>query len=104
MGKSVIDEIVLKDGRTLNGVVDYVTKKYIYFFDFTTEKVIDYYTLAVIARGNSNLRFSVYCSIAFPTIELPRAIVFNRKDITDTSHSLEVLKPNKVSRRTHVIT
>ena len=70
----LLNTIELKDGRILTGIIDYSTKKQLYFFDFTNEENMDYILLSMLWKGNKpELRFSVFCVIHYPAIELPKA-------------------------------
>lgn len=96
MQHAVFDTVTLKDGRKFYGIVDYVSTKQIYFFDFTTEVDIDYIILAILWRGNTEtLRFSVFSAIEYPTVRLPRAILIPISGIEECSVCLKKTKPQK---------
>lgn len=85
----LLTTIQLKDGRTLTGIVDFIIGKQLYFFDFSHEYNIDYLMLTLLWRGNHpHLRFSVYCTIHFPELILPRAILIPLSNIEQTNHHL----------------
>lgn len=70
----LLNIVELKDGRSLIGIIDYDTKKQLYFFDFTNEENLDYLLLSMLWKGNKpNMRFSVYCVVYFPNLILPKA-------------------------------
>ena len=99
---TIMDEIVLNDNRTLTGIIDFVSNKQIYFFDFTQETHIDYLLLAILWKGyKPELRFSVFCSIHYPEMNLPRAILLPTVNIKTTSK--EVITTRRPKQRKKVI-
>lgn len=100
---SLLDKISLKDGREFIGIVDFVNNKQIYMFDFTNEINTDYILLAILWKGyNPNLRFSVYCSINYPDVKLPRAILIPKNHINTTDKEIKITKSSKVRKKTIV--
>ena len=98
---TVLDIIKLKNDKNLSGIIDYVSSKQIYFFDFTQETNIDFLLLAILWKGNNpNIRFSVYCTINYPEIELPRAILLPLINIESSSKNLELTKKPKQRKKT----
>lgn len=78
----LLNQVTLKDGRKYVGIVDYVTTKQIYFFDFTGEASLDYTLLSIMWKGNhADMRFSVYCAIEHPNIQLPNVILIPQNNI-----------------------
>ena len=73
----LLNKIVLKTGEEFIGIIDYISSKQIYFFDFTSNYYVteDIIILAMMWRGNAldSTRFSVYCASALPGIQLPQA-------------------------------
>ena len=96
----LLNKIELKNGKSFIGIVDYITTKQLYFFDFTNEKYIDYILLAILWKGNyDNMRFSVFCAINFPNIDLPRVILLPQSNIEDIDGMLpEFDKPKQKKR------
>jgi len=93
---TVLDIIKLKNNKTLIGIIDYISTKQIYFFDFSQELDKDFLLLAILWKGNNpNIRFSVYCIIEFPEIKLPRAILIPLSNIEDSSKNVEITKKPK---------
>lgn len=96
----LLDIIKLKNGKTLCGIIDYVTTKQLFFLDFTTESEIDYLLLAIMWKGsNNNMRFSVYVTIHYPTVKLPQAKLIPINNITSTNRPLVKIKSPKQRRK-----
>ena len=96
----LLDVIELKDGRTLRGIVDYSSTKQLYFFDFTQELDIDFILLAILWKGNSNgMRFSVYSTINYPTLKLPRAILIPVSNIVSSNQEYNQFDKPKQRKR-----
>lgn len=98
----LLDCLVLNDGTELHGIVDYITTKHAYFFDFTHAENKNYILLAAIWRGTTNageVRFSVYSTIEFPTIPLPRAVLIPKSNIQSASCDLS---PTKKAKQTKI--
>lgn len=97
----LLDKITLKDGRTLTGIMDFVSTKQIYILDFTNNEEVDYLLLAMLWKGNKpEMRFSVYCSIYYPSLKLPKAILIPKNNISETSRQIDTTKISKVKKRT----
>src|SRR4030065_1216963 len=94
---TMLDTIKLKDGRTLIGIVDFISNKQIYFFDFSKEISVDFILLAILWKGNSpDLRFSVYTTINYQNLNLPRAILIPTNHIkTSTKQFVPTKKPKQ---------
>lgn len=99
--QNLLNTIHLKTGETLIGIVDYITTKQIYFFDFTKQAEFspDILFLAMMWRGNSlsNTRFSVYCAINYPGLELPEAKLIPVSNIEDCD--FEITQSPKAKQR-----
>lgn len=96
----LFNTIKLKDGRNLLGIVDFVTTKQLYFFDFTNEYMIDYVTLCILWKGNcDNMRFSVYCTIEYPTIKLPKVVLIPISSIDNINGNIPTYKKPKQKKR-----
>lgn len=96
----LLNTIELKDGRKLLGIVDFVTTKQLYFFDFTNEHTIDYVTLSIIWKGNNaEMRFSVFCTIEYPELRLPKVILIPRTNVVDIKGKMPDYKKPKQKKR-----
>ena len=85
----LLNRITLKDGTQLRGIIDYVTDKYIYFFD-TEETTIDFLMLTILWIGNADhLRFSVYVTQYYPGIILPTAKLIPISNIASSNKPIE---------------
>lgn len=93
----LLSKIELHDGRELIGVIDFVTKKQIYFFDFTFEESIDYILLTMLWKGNNNkMRFSVFCAVEYPDVRLPQAKLIPVSNIKNINTKIpEYIKPHQ---------
>ena len=90
----LLDRIQLDDGRNFIGVVDFINQKHVYFFDFTNNNNIDYVTLVILWKGyNPNMRFSVWCSMYYPMVQLPKVLLLPQKNIIG-----QEFKPTIVNR------
>lgn len=94
---SLLDTIALDDGTILHGVVDYVTSKHVYFFDFTKGINPDYIILTILWKGSEyhNKRFSVYCLLVHPRVILPRVILIPTAHIVNSNRMIYPRKKNK---------
>jgi len=80
----ILNKITTKTDKTYIGIIDYTTKKHLYFFDFTNEPNVDYTLLTIMWKGNSaGMRFSVFCAIHYPTIELPNVVIVPYNNIKE---------------------
>lgn len=99
--QDVLDRVTLKNGLTLVGIVDYVNKKHIHFFDFTNTDNPNLVLIAMVWRtSKSNLRFSVYSTINHPNIKIPNIKLIHRKDIKDSNIQIFTTPPEKKDRKT----
>lgn len=97
---SLLDTLILKDGSKLHGIVDYVTTKHVYFFDFTIESHPDYIFMALLWKLDfSHQRFSVF-SIRFPQRALPQVRLISKNDIIFTNKDLSPTKKPKQRKST----
>jgi hypothetical protein len=96
----LFNKITLKDGRVVKGIIDYITTKQIYFFDYTNNKNVDYVLLSILWKGNhDNMRFSVFCAIEFPELELPNVILIPQSNISSMTGSLPNYEKHKQRKR-----
>jgi hypothetical protein len=96
----LLNKLKLKDGRELIGIIDYTTTKHAYFFDFTNEQNIDYLLLSIMWKGNhDNMRFSVFCTVYYPEVELPSALLVPQNLIKTLQGRLpDYIKPKQRKR------
>ena len=96
----LLNTVELKDGRKLMGIIDYVTTKQLYFFDFTEEHTVDYVTLSILWKGNhAEMRFSVFCTIEYPTIKLPKVVLIPQSNVKEIKGKLPDYKKPKQKKR-----
>lgn len=97
MSTNILDRIVTNSGNFYDGVIDYVTNKYVSFFDATDNNDPQITKILIIYKSYySHLRFSVFKSMYFPQVEM-RPIVINRKSIAESSLPIETTQLNKRS-------
>ena len=85
----LLTTLTLKNDEQLIGIVDFINNKQLYFFDFSKEHNVDYILLSVLWQGNApNLRFSVFCTINYPKLHLPKALLIPLSSIEKTNHPL----------------
>lgn len=96
----LLDYLVLNDNTELKGVVDHVTNKYIYFFDFSGEINPDYIVLVGIWKTSdlAHKRFSVFCLIRYPHVVLPKVKLIPSKYITE-SNRIVIHKERNLKRK-----
>lgn len=81
---NLFNNITLNDGREIIGVIDYITKTHVYFFDTSTplSNKSDFITLCTLWKSNTeNIRFSVFCTIYYPKIILPKVTIISIRNI-----------------------
>lgn len=101
----LIDTIILNNGRELRGVIDFIGKKQIYFYDFTDTNRVDLLTLMCLWKGNEpELRFSVWLLKNLGGAAQFRAKILNRKDIKSCDAELDETVINKARHRKIKIT
>lgn len=92
----IFDYIVLQNGEELYGIVDYVNTKHVYLFVFNNIDNVDYTLMALQWKtSDTPMRFSIFCTVNFPQMELPKVTLLHRKYIEDTSHPLRISKKEK---------
>lgn len=70
------------------GIVDYVTTKHLYMFDFSKNENPDYILLASWWKMSIDPnRFSVYCVLNYPELKLPRTVLIPKALIKKTNAS-----------------
>lgn len=91
-------DIIETEYKTHKGIIDYATTKHIIIFDFQEDTTGTLTQLAVAWKmSDVNIRFSVFCTLNFPNIDLPNAIMLNKKAITNIDYDIT---PNTPKRRT----
>lgn len=94
----LLDEIVT-DEKTLTGVIDFVSTKYVTFFDFGMNDDPDLVKILMIWRFYySHIRFSIFKELYFKGINLDQPILINKKTIRSPA-VFEVTKPKRKSQR-----
>lgn len=103
MQSALLDYITLEDGTTLEGIVDHVTSKYVYFFDFTGEINPDYIVLTGIWKTSelAYKRFSVFCLLRYPHVVLPKVNLLPTKYIIDSNRI--IIKEEKRVKKKKII-
>lgn len=97
----LLDEVKIKD-RVLTGIVDYVTPKYVTFYDVTMNDDPDIIKMILIWRlYYTAMRFSVFKELYFQNIRMSPPNLINRKKIVawENNKTIEVNKPNRTVRR-----
>jgi hypothetical protein len=99
MEELLLDCIILNDGKELFGIIDYITAKHIYFFDFSHHERSNYLLIAAVWRGASQkrdeIRFSVYSMLEFPQIPLPQATLIPKANVMSCNMPLYPTKKTK---------
>ena len=97
---NLFNKIMMKDGRDVIGIIDFVTSKQIYFFDYTNNKNIDFTLLSILWKGNhADMRFSVFCAIEFPELELPNVVLIPQSNIKEIKGKLPDYQKHKQRKR-----
>lgn len=92
-GENLLDYIETKNGILHYGIIDFITTKHVYLFDFSKDESPDYILMAAYWKmTNSVTRFSVFCIIEYPNIRLPRVVLIPKSNIKATN---AVLTPTK---------
>lgn len=89
---SIFDEITFNDGETKYGIIDYISTKHLYFFDFTEIDDAAYSILAIAWRAEcleDPKRFSVFCLINYPRLRLPKAKLIPKSAIKKSTRSIK---------------
>lgn len=82
MSNEIFDEIHLKNGEVLTGIIDHVGKKFIDFIELPNENQYVYMIVKWNTVKDQYPRFSVYCLKEFPPDQLPPIKSINIKAIT----------------------
>lgn len=83
MQSNLLDEIKI-DNNLKEGIIDFVNTKYVSFYDLTNNT--DPYVVKVVMLWRvfyQNMRFSIFKSIYFPTLNVPSPVMINKKSITN---------------------
>lgn len=92
----LLDEIRVGD-KTMTGIVDYVTTKYVIFYDFSMNA--DPLIIKVLLMWRmyfSHIRFSVFKELYFMSLNIGHPVMINKKSITCGSQ----YQRNKVKKKT----
>lgn len=83
----LLDRIVTED-ETFYGVIDYINKKHVVFFDTTKNDSADIVLLVISWRTTyqDDMRFSVFRDIFFPDIKIPVVLIPKRYIVDGISH------------------
>lgn len=98
----IMDWVKMSNGKTLVGVVDFATDRFIHFFNFDLVDDDPNLVMAAIVwkAKYSNLRFSVFCSMYFPKLEIPQVNLINKRGIEDMS---SVRHKEKLTKTTRIV-
>lgn len=98
---SLLNNIEKKNGQKLFGVIDYISTKHVYFFDFS-KTTPDMIMLASFWKMEQfPARFSVYCITNYPALKLPPVVLIPKIDINTADIDLQPTK--KAKQRTFSI-
>lgn len=87
----ILDSIVTSNDVEKVGVVDYINDRFIHFFDFSEIQDPDVVLMVVLWRTRfAHMRFSLFASIHFPKITLPRVTLINKRGLNDYTSNTEV--------------
>ena len=95
---SILDYIILNNGNQLNGILDYANDRFIHFYDFSGVEDPNIILASIIWRDNEiNIRFSIFCSMYFRQLSIPRVKLINRIAVEYSSVDIEknTFKPEK---------
>ncbi len=94
----LLDEIVTTD-QTLTGVIDFVSTKYITFFDMSMNDDPDVVKILMIWRFYySHLRFSIFKELYFRGVDMAQPKLINKKTIVSPK-VYAITKPKRKSER-----
>lgn len=84
MSNNLLDQVNTKQ-KERYGIIDYVNKKHIIFYDLTHDNTLAIRLMVVEWRSsNTRLRFSVYCTTMYPYANLlPTPVMLPRNSITN---------------------
>lgn len=95
MSTNILDKITTNAGEEYSGVIDYVTAKYVSFFDTTDNNDPVITKILILYKSYySHMRFSIFKAMYFPMQEM-RPLVINRKTITESTKEIETSIHNK---------
>lgn len=96
----IMDWVIMANGTRLTGVLDFVSDRFIHFFNF--DLIEDDPTLvlaAVVWKAKySHIRFSVFCSTYYPSLKIPRVNLINRRGISEMSCTAPKNKEPEMTR------
>ena len=97
----LLESITLTDGRTFNGIVDFVTTKHIYFLDFSNNTDATLIQLASEWKldESTDMRFSVWMLKHYPSYKLPTTRLIPTNNIVNKKYDPTVLKRGRRSRQ-----
>lgn len=79
MNEDLFDKIIIED-KEYKGIVDYVTKKQIMFYDFTNSDACAIALLVILWKtSDPTERFSVFQAKNFPLVNIGTVSILNRK-------------------------
>lgn len=98
----LLDEIHLTNDSVIHGIIDYRHKKFTHFFDVGKEDDPNITLLVLIWRvGYSDMRFSVFCNMYYPSFDLPPVKLIHHSNIKEanieTKIKEETVKKKKFS-------
>lgn len=86
----ILDRIKIESCEFI-GVVDYISNKYVTFFDVTGNNDPNITRLLIIYKMYySHMRFSIFKAMYFPQFEMDAPKMINRKSVIESTHPLEV--------------
>lgn len=96
----IMDWVRMSNGKTMTGVVDFATDRFVHFFNFDlVDDDPNLVVAAIIWRAKySHLRFSVFCSMHFPKLEIPQVNLINKRGIEDLSSIRHTVREVKTTR------
>ena len=96
----IMDWVRMSNGKTLTGVVDFATDRFVHFFNFDlVDDDPNLVLAAIVWRAKySHLRFSVFCSMYFPDLQIPQVNLINKRGIEDLSSIRHTEKAKKTTR------
>jgi len=91
----ILDWVKLNNGDELTGILDYANDRFIHFYDFKGISDPNVVLAAIVWRQkDTEMRFSVYCSMYFPKLVIPRVKLLNRIAIDSCSIDIETVAYN----------
>lgn len=92
---SLLNVIEKKNGQSLFGVIDYISTKHVYFFDFSKTTPDMILLAATWKMEQFPSRFSVYCITNYPDLKLPPVLLIPKIDINKADMDLQATKRTK---------